>query len=497
MLTRFLLLALPAALSLVPATAAEAVWITNVKLVSPERLDRIEPGSVLVKDGRIAAVHRGAGKRMPAGARRVDGKGYYLTPGLIDSHVHLHAVPGMSLEQAKEERALAAAYQAQLPRSFLYYGYTTVVDLAVADMALVERFRAAPLAPQVVHCGQPLPLANGYPMSFLPAATRFEAFPNSVYDPQQPTAVPPGYRPEEHTPQAGVARAKAAGAACVKTHFERGFGRERKLPVWSPALFAEVRAAASAAGLALVTHANSFEGQRFAVENKTDILAHGMWHWGDQNGSQALPPDIRALLDRIVAEGIGYQPTMRVLGGLNAYFERGYLRHPGVRKVVPQALAEWYDTPGGNWFGEELAEGHSHDEMLEAGKAPLRRLRQVLAYLAERDANILFATDTPSSPTYGNLPGLNGYLEMQHLADAGMSPAQVLRAATIHNARAFGMLDQVGTIEKGKRADLLLLRDSPLDSVQAWDSIVTLWVGGRQVERTRLAADARPSIPAK
>jgi len=120
-----------------------------------------------------------------------------------------------------------------------------------------------------------------------------------------------------------------------------------------------------------------------------------------------------------------------------------------------------------------------------------------VTFLAERDANILFATDTPSSPTYGNLPGLNGYLEMQHLAEAGLSPAQVLRAATIHNARAFGMLERVGTIEPGKRADLLLLRDSPLDSGQAWDSIVTLWVGGRQVERSRLAAEAQPVKPAK
>lgn len=480
------------ALSLVPAaTAAEAIWITNVKLVSPEKLDRVEAGSVLVEGGRIAAVHRGPGGRMPPGARRVDGRGGYLTPGLIDSHVHLHAVPGMSLEQASEAGALAESYQRQLPRSFLYYGYTTVVDLAVADMKVIERFRAAPLHPEVVHCGQPLPMANGYPMSFLPPAKRFEAFPNSVYDPAQPTSVPSGYRPEEHSPRAGVARAKAAGGVCVKTHFERGFGRERNLPVWPPALFAEARAAAHANRMTLATHSNSFEGQRFAVENGTDVLAHGMWHWGSLNGSKTLPEEIRALLDRIVAAGTGYQPTMRVLVGLDAYFDPAYLDHPGVRKVVPKALADWFATPAGKWFGEELAEGHSHEEMLEAGQVPLRRLRQVVAYLAARDANILFATDTPSSPTYGNLPGLNGFLEMQHLADAGMSPAQVFRAATINNARAFGILDRAGTIEPGKAASLLLLRDSPLESVQAWDSIVTLWVGGKQVERARLAAGAR------
>ena len=196
----------------------------------------------------------------------------------------------------------------------------------------------------------------------------------------------------------------------MKTHFEHGFGAQRNLPVWSTPLFAEVRAAATANKLALVTHANSFEGQRFAVDGKADVLAHGMWHWGSLNARTELPPEIRALLDRIVQDGTGYQPTMRVLHGLNAYFDPAYLRLPGVRKVVPKALADWFATPGGKWFGEELSEGASDHEMLESSVAPLRRLRQVVAYLAAHDANILFATDTPSSPTYGNLPGLNAAL---------------------------------------------------------------------------------------
>jgi len=201
-----------------------------------------------------------------------------------------------------------------------------------------------------------------------------------------------------------------------------------------------------------------------------------------------LPPEIRALLDRIVAARTGYQPTMQVLYGLDAYFDPAYLRDPGVRKVVPGALADWFATPDGAWFKEELAEGASDHEVLEASEAPLRRLRQVIAYLAARDANILFGTDTPSSPTYGNLPGLNGYLEMRHLVEAGMTPAQVFRAATINNARTFGIDGGVGTIEPGKTANLLLLARSPLEDIKAWDSIVTLWVGGRQVEREALAA---------
>jgi len=124
---------------------------------------------------------------------------------------------------------------------------------------------------------------------------------------------------------------------------------------------------------------------------------------------------------------------------------------------------------------------------LTCDRGPIRRVRQVVDYLAARNANFLFGTDTPSAPTYGNLPGLNGYLEMKQLHDAGLSLEQIFRAATINNARQFKLDSQVGTIEPGKVANLVLLRKSPLESVDAYDSIVTVWVHGRPISRDSLA----------
>jgi hypothetical protein len=481
-------------ISLLSGTAAfgaDAVWITNVNIVSPEKLDRIEAGSVLIEGGRIAAVRRGAGARPPAGARRFDGMGYFLTPGLIDSHVHLHAVPGMNAGQAAAQASMTQQYFSQLPRSFLYYGYTTVIDLALADRAVIDGFNQAPLHPDVVHCGEPLVFANGYPMSWAAPAVRFETFNNFIYDPAQAASIPARYLPEEHTPAAGVARIKKAGGICVKNHVERGFGRERNLPVMGPSVFAEVRAAASANALVLVTHANSFEAQKYAVAGGADVLAHGMWHWGALDRETTLPAPIRTLLDEIVRKRIGYQPTMQVLYGLRANFDPAYLNDPGVAKVVPKAMLAWFQSGQGKWFKRELAEDevHADDAAMRDGMAPaLRRQDQVVAYLAARDANFVFATDTPSSPTYGNLPGLNGYLEMRRLHAAGMSLAQVFKAATINNARTFRLDAKVGTIEVGKTANLLLMRTSPLKDIGAYDSVETVWVGGKQAERGELAA---------
>jgi len=312
-----------------------------------------------------------------------------------------------------------------------------------------------------------------------------------LYDPKQAAAIPSEYKPEDHTPQSDVERVKDSGGICVKTFFERGFGRDRNLPVMGPEVLAEIRKAANKAGLVLMMHANAFEAQKFAAEGGVDVIAHGMWNWGDLGKQTVLPLEIRQVLDQIVEKKIGYQPTIEVLQGLRAYFDPEYLKTEAIPKVIPKEMLEWFDSHEGKWFKKELAQDDTSDAAMSEAyeKGPFRRVRQVVAYLAKKNANFLFGTDTPSAPTYGNLPGLNGYLEMQQLQKAGLSLAQIFEAATISNAREFKIDSQLGTIEPGKTANLVLLKKSPLQSLDAYDSIATIWVHGEAVARDNLAAD--------
>ena len=103
---------------------------------------------------------------------------------------------------------------------------------------------------------------------------------------------------------------------------------------------------------------------------------------------------------------------------------------------------------------------------------------------------ILFGSDTPSAPTFANPPGYNGFLELRALESAGISPKQLLAAATIENARFFGLSDY-GTIEPGKMASLLVLRNDPLASTAAFDAIETVIVKGQVIRRETLSATAR------
>jgi imidazolonepropionase-like amidohydrolase len=329
-------------------------------------------------------------------------------------------------------------------------------------------------------------------MSFLPPATRFKFFPNFIYDPKQASSIPSEYKPEDHTPAAAVARVKSSGGICVKTYFERGFAQDRNLPVMGSDVLADIRKVATQDGLVLMMHANSFKAQKFAVEGNVDVIAHGMWNWRNLDSKTELPAEIKTLLDQIVEKKIGYQPTIQVLQGLAAYFDPEYLKIKTIPKVIPIEMLEWFNSPEGKWFKKELADDDTPDAAMLEGydRGGLRRVRQVVAYLASKDANFLFGTDTPSSPTYGNLPGLNGYLEMQQLQKAGLSLAQVFRAATISNARKFKIDSQLGTIEPGKIANLVLLKKSPLENVDAYDSIATIWIHGQSASRESLAVNS-------
>ena len=468
--------------------------IRDVTIISPELGEPVVNGWVTVANGNVVATGTGT---PPAAATVIDGEGRFLTPGLIDSHVHLASVPGMTFPPPAELEALVHAYAEQLPRSYLYFGYTTLIDLAVMDRDFLDRFESRPLHPDLYDCDGPLAMANGYPMAFLPPETRFVHSPNFLYDERQAEGIPDAYRPEDHTPAAAVARVAGHGGICVKSHWETGFGPLSGLPTPTEEMFAEVIDASRAHGLVVTLHANSLEGHQFATAAGVDVIVHGLWN-APAGPDAALHEDVTDVLDATLAKDIGYMPTMQVLEGMGLMFDPGFLDDPLLAAVLPGELIEWYRTPEGRWFAEELGAefGGMEDadirDRYESGFGALETSQKTVGYLAARGGRLLFGSDTPSSPTYGNPPGYNGYLEMQNLVEAGVSLSQLLAMATIENAKAFGLEDRYGSIEPGKIANLLLLQRNPLDTVDAWNSIETVILHGKPIDRESLAAASRP-----
>lgn len=83
---------------------------------------------------------------------------------------------------------------------------------------------------------------------------------------------------------------------------------------------------------------------------------------------------------------------------------------------------------------------------------------------------------------------MNGWLEMRRLVAGGLTPRQVFVAATLNNATALGLANEIGTVEAGKRANLILLRKDPTQTIEAYDDIVKVVIRGKVIERAELAA---------
>ncbi len=472
--------------------------ITGVTVLSPELDEPLENAWVGLRDGRIAFLGQG---EIPAEAeafKHFPATGRFLIPGLIDSHVHLGSVPGMAYPQQQAHGDLVAAYRKQLPRSYLYYGFTALVDLAPGDLGGLEELRHSPAAPDIFACGQPLPLANGYPMIFLPPKLRFRLNPNFLYDPRQADEIPKKYRAEDHSPKAAVERAAKGGGICVKTFVEDGFGRQKIWPVPTAELLGEVKKAAASRGLPVAVHANSFDSYTRALAG-ADILVHGLWAWDahqDADDGGALPRPLQELTRRVISSGTAVMPTLQVLAGDRALFDPKFLADPRLAQVLPPSLLEWYRSEEGGWFARQLLADYppgsrsakfAYDDHTQA----LSRGERAAAYLARQGGRILFGSDTPSGPSYGNPPGLNGFLELQRLAKIGLPLDRLLAAATLENAKAFHLDDRYGSVTVGKVANLLLLKKNPLKTVEAYDSIETVILHGRPLQRKSLAAKAR------
>jgi len=474
------------------ASVPEDLRIEHVTIVSPQRPGETRDADVMVHDGRITMIFAGASAKAPGrrlGERTLEGSGLYLIPGLIDSHVHLGAIPGMTDEQEQAHPDIARAAREQIPRSYLYSGFTTLIDLISTPEAMARWKQSARTVPDTFFCGAAA-LMDGYPLNYMPKEVRYTATPYMLVEARPGVTLPPGIKAQEHTPEAVVARMKSDGAICAKTFFERGFGGVHNLPVPRPETLRALVAAAHARGLPVLMHANSLEAQRFALDTGVDIIAHGLWNTDENTASGELTALEKSVLDRVIAAKVGWQPTLQVLYGLRNLFDGATLSDPKLLRVLPRSLIEWYETPEGKWFRNSIAAGTPDPHTLLAD--PIGRVAAATTYMAQHHARLLFGTDTPSAPTYANPPGLNAWMEMRHLADAGVTPEQIFQAATLSNARALKLDRDIGTVEVGKRANLLLVRADPRKTIDAYQQIVEVILGGRVLDPGALAANSAP-----
>ncbi|MCW8092846.1 amidohydrolase family protein [Alteromonas sp. ASW11-130] len=467
------------------ATASELI-IENVTVIS-SHLDKPQENQfVRVVDGRISAVSDKEISPVSSDALKIDGKGKYLTYGLMDSHVHVNSVPGIGFiksDKAKQYPQLISAYLHQQPKSFLYYGVTQVLNLGANDGEKI--FTKGEIHPEYFSC-KPIPIVGGYPdLDAKHTLTHSDFF---IVEPGITKSIPASKSHSEQTPEKVVARIAETGAPCIKLYFENGFSDASDWPMLLDETVAKIRTEATKHGLQLVAHANAIDMYHHALANDVDIFAHGLWNWNWPKDKGA--PPVADTLDRLMAGNVGYMPTIHVMQALKDMFADKLVSDKERKLVLPKSLLTWFETDEGQWFRNELKGDFPPDmqeaQIYEMFNYGFKRALQSTKYLADHDYPMILASDFPSSPSFAAAPGLSTYHELLNMHDAGVSLKAILDAATVNGPIQFEIATDYGTVERGKIANMLLLNSDPLINIQAWQDIETIIIRGNVVSRDSL-----------
>ncbi|MET0239150.1 MAG: amidohydrolase family protein [Sphingobium sp.] len=398
--------------------------------------------TVLVENGRIAAIGPTDQIAVPPQASMIEGAGKYVIPGLIDMHVHI--VPHVVMPRGEGEDAMqtsldmAGEYLALFPR----FGVTTVRNMAGSDFLLRVRKEAQSgryPAPRILTSG---PIIEQL-FSWSGIAT---------------------YAVRIETPQAArdeVRRQKDLGYDCLKIYNNTG------VDVFN-ALMDEAAAAgmtvgghiplpvglinALKAGIHTVEHLRGFD----VLLDERPFHKRAPEHAADTYpGWRFTSPDrIAELADRVAEFPTGHVATMMVED-----MECGDIVYPdSLLDQIPWSVKQHYAGLYGDLNYTPKQRTDSRD--LQAAR------RQMLLELDRRDVQLLTGSDCPGAKTR-LLPGFSLLQEIEMFVWAGITPYRALKAATVNPAISIGLQDEIGTLEVGKRADMVLLDADPLGNIAA------------------------------
>ena len=447
----------------------------------------ITDGVILVNQGRIQAVDHRQKLTLPDGIEQIDISGKWVTPGLIDTNVHLilMTVPEffVKYEDQWEEIALQAAQVG------LKYGLTTMADtwgplpplLQVRDK--INRGEAVGsrmlIGGNIVGTGGPFTafFMGGWDLGG--ASLRYGGWVHPKIQDRINRLWEDEVGPDMAalTPnEAGERLAKylTKGVDFVKVGVSaHGISPVEPLVFSAPALRA-MRDATLDAGVPFQTHTFTVESLRMALEVNTTLLQHpNVMSVSWQSASSAQKQAIKNMIDQIAEEKT----------------------HVGLMMVPDKQQLARYKQ----WQLEGEQDPHLENVLLERWpmmtEENYQNQKQALQPWLREDLLITLATDAglesaDIGPVVWGRLGRAHFDRLRNLQEVGLSPMQVIMSATRNGAQALGIGHDTGTIEVGKFADLLVINSNPLDDVSNLKQIHAVIKEGQIVDRDALPINA-------
>ena len=430
-------------------TRAQSLALTHVTVVDVAAKDAegalIPDQTVIVTGERITAVGKSGRVKVPAGARVIDAGGKYLIPGLWDMHVHL-----------------SLATELALP-TLIANGVLGVRDMG-GDLEQINGWRrrisgGELLGPRIVAVGLVVDGQKQDALFRLTVTTADEA-------------------------RQAVLSLKQRGADYIKVH--NAVPREAYFALSKEARRQNIRfvghipkevtpAEASGAGQLSIEHAESlFENILFSAGRNGRSAAEGLGlafaAYSDDKAAE--------LFRQFRRNGTWYDPVLVTYRSFA--FRMDFAANPDPRNRYVAAATKL------GWDKYQPVPKTLPAETVAARKSVFNRLLRLVGLMQRRGVQILAGTDAGGIRDL--TPGFSLHDELQLLVQAGLTPLEALRTATVNPAKFLNMQDRLGAIKPGQLADLVLLDGDPLEKIGNTQKINAVVVNGRLLDRKALDA---------
>lgn len=414
------------------------IAITSVTVVQVADGSEERGRTVLIGGGRVRAVGSAWQLQVPRGATVVDGRGRYLIPGLWDMHVHLiHETETLPL--------------------YLANGVTGVRDMGGPPEGLEVRDRQARgelTGPRIVAAG---PVVDGpkdaeWRITVETAAEAVVAVDSLKRLGADFIKIHNALPPEAYTALATAARERGLPFA---GHIPRGITAEETANV----------------GQASVEHVTALFETVLPRSSTRSLTAF------QRSAASFLAERAPSLFARFDANGVAFTPTL--VAGRGAAYRVDPAHHvtDDPRTVyVPRALRDYWDR-----FFPDVDDASAR--IVVGRRLVFEKSLRVAAAAHRAGVTLLAGTDVGVRYVY---PGFSLHDELELLVQAGLSPLEALRTATVNPVRFLGFADSLGTIRLGSIADLVLLDSNPLEDIRSTRRIAAVVLRGKLLDRAVL-----------
>jgi imidazolonepropionase-like amidohydrolase len=431
--------------------ARDILALTNARVVDGNGGPVLDNVTVVIEDGRIALVGPTAAVTLPADARHLDLTGQVVMPGLVD--MHYHVTTGAMRYRRDAAGRLDSTYDRHLAerllRVALAHGITTIRDPGASPLDAAIALRDAVdsglvLGPRLFTAG---PIIS------------------------DPALSPEQLRQEIGTQaDAGVDFIKLySGIGPVQLRLAVEEAHARRRPVIGH-LQRTSWTEAALAGIDFLTHGGNWHeayvlpARRSAYEKLGGTMrARISWlEWLDLQG-----PAVDSMILALREHRVSVDPTLVAYHTKFWWRDSIYQRDPDVA-LVPELLENWraLGMHTKDWTAEEF----------DRAQAAWPKMLALVARMQRESVHLTTGSDV-ASPWV--IPGVALHQELALLVSAGIAPVEVLRMATRNGAQALGLLGETGTVEPGKRADLVVLEADPLRDIRNSRRIRHVILGGR------------------